>query len=229
MQLSDEARQVAHVASRFDALLGLRTAVGGVGLVLLFAWEMAFPITMADLRAAGGPKPWSYALLLAGCAALIGGMLWMNGWYRRHYGAVVRTRKQKYWGAVIGGAGALAFLVPFEVEIFAVNRGLLMVPPVLDPVGHTLPANFMLFTLSLWIVVYWLYLGRAFWHYLVIAGIGFILGLVSIAGIPPATFDWHLREATLYFGLATVAGGVIDHMILTRSMPSSESSVATDS
>jgi len=189
---------------------------------------MTFPLTLADLRAAGGPNPWSYALLLAGCAVLIAGILWINGWYRRNYGAVVRTRKQNRVGAVLAGAGLLAFLIPFEAEIFAMNRGLLEVPPQLDASGHTLPANFMLFTLSLWIIGYWLYLGRAFWHYLVIAGVGFVLGLVSIAGIPPATFDWHIREVTLYFGLASLAGGVIDHLILTRSMPSSGTSVATD-
>jgi hypothetical protein len=178
---------------------------------------MAFPITLADLRAAGGPNPWSYALLVAGVAALIGGILWMNGWYRRHYGAVDRTVKQKRLGAVIAVGGLIAFLVPFEAETFALSS------------GHALPANLALFTLPLWIVAYWLYLGRAFWHYLVIAGVGFMLGLASIAGIPPATFDWHIREVTLYFGLASLAGGVIDHVILTRSMPSIESSVAVDS
>lgn len=197
--------------------------------MLLFAWEMAFPLTLADMQAAGGPKPWSYALLVAGCGVLVGGVLWVNAWYRRHYGAVVRTRKQNRLGAVVGGAGALAFLIPFEAEIFAMNRGLLMVPPQLDPAGHTLPANFMLLAMSLWIIAYWLYLGGRFWHYLVIGGIGFIIGLASIASVPPATFDWHIRELTLYIGLASVAGGIIDHLILTRSMPSLETSVAADS
>ena len=216
-RLDDEARQAAQIASRFQDLQGLRLAVGGVGLLLLFAWEMAFPLTLADLRAAGGPNPWSYALLVAGCAVLVGGIIWINGWYRRHYGAVVRTRKQNRLGAVIGAGGVLAFLLPFEVETFAMNS------------GHAPPANLALFTVSLWIFVYWLYLGRAFWHYFVIAGIGLMLGLASITGTPPATFDWHVREVTLYFGLASLAGGVIDHLILSRSMRSSETSVATES
>lgn len=129
----------------------------------------------------------------------------------------------------MGGAGVLAFLIPFEAEIFAMNRGMLVVPPQLDPAGHTLPANFMLLTLSLWIVAYWFYLGRRFWHYLAIGGIGFILGLASIAGIPPATFDWHVREVTLYLALATIAGGIIDHIMLTRSMPQPVMSIAADS
>ena len=203
--------------------------VGGAGLLLLFAWEMAFPLTLADLQAAGGPNPWSYVLLVAGCAAMVAGILWVSAWYRHHYGAVVRTRKQFRLGAVIGSAGVLAFLIPFEAEILAMNRGLLLVPPQLDPAGHTLPANFMMLALSLWVLTYWLYLGRRFWHYFVIGGIGFLVGLASVAGIPPATFDWHVREVTLYLGLATVAGGIIDHLILTRSMPSSGTSVASDS
>jgi len=203
--------------------------VAGAGLVLLFVWEIAFPLTPADLRAAGGPTPLPYVLLAAGCAAMVAGILWANAWYRRHYGAVTRTPKQNRLGAIVAGAGLLAFLIPFEAEILALNRGLLVVPPGLDPAGRTLPANFMVFAVSLWIIAYWLYLGRGFWHYLVIAGIGLVLGLVSIAGIPPATFDWHVREITLFFGLATIAGGIIDHMILARSMPSSETSVASGS
>src|SRR5690348_9287447 len=141
---ADGALQAARIASRFQDLQGLRLAVGGVGLLLLFAWEMSFPLTLADLRAAGGPNPWSYALLLAGIAVLIGGVLWINGWYRRNYGAVVRTRKQTRAGVVVAVAGVLAFMIPFEAEIFAMNRGLLEVPPQLNPASHTLPANFML-------------------------------------------------------------------------------------
>ena len=82
--------------------------------------------------------------------------------------------------------------------------------------------------MALWFVGYWLYLGRPFWHYPVVAGIGFVLGLASIAGIPPATFAWHLREATLYFSLAAIAGGVIDHRILTRSLSASRRSVGLE-
>jgi hypothetical protein len=126
----------------------------------------------------------------------------------RHYGQVELTLQQKRMGAVIGGGGALAFLIPFEVDVFTQSY------------GHVLQVNLMLFTLALWIVGYWLYIGRPFWHYLVISGAGVVLGIVTIAGIPPATFAWHVREATLYFGLATIAGGVIDHVILTRSLRS---------
>jgi hypothetical protein len=183
--------------------------VAGVGLVLLFVWEMSYPLSQADVRAAGaGVLLWGAALLVPGIAVVAVAILWVNAWYRRHYGQVERTRQQKRMGAVIGGGGALAFLIPFEVDVFTQSS------------GHVLQVNLMLFTLALWIVGYWLYIGRPFWHYLVISGAGVVLGIVTIAGIPPATFAWHVREATLYFGLATIAGGVIDHVILTRSLRS---------
>ncbi len=212
-----DARHAALITARFSDLLGLRQAVGGAGLLLLFAWEMAFPLTLADLRAAGGPQLLSYVLLVLGCAALIAGVLWVNAWYRRHYGEVVRTRAQKRLGVVVAAAGVLAFLVPFEVDAFAQNS------------GHIPPVNLALFTLALWIIGYWLYLGRPFWHYLLISGVGFIFGIATITGMLSSTFDWHVRETTLYLGLATLVGGVIDHRILTTSLPRPETSVAIDS
>lgn len=153
---------------------------------------------------------------MVGWAVVIIAVLRVNAWYRRHYGHVDMTRRQKVLGSVIGGSGTLAFLVPFEIDVLAQNSG--PVPPV----------NLMLFTMAMWIIGYWLYIGRPFWHYLLIAGIGFVLGIASVAGIPPSTFAWHVREATLYLALATIAGGVIDHMILTRTLQRSESSVGLE-
>jgi MFS family permease len=212
------ARQAAQIAGRFRDLQGLRQAVAGVGLLLLFGWEMAFPLTPADIRAAGIAIPvWGAALLLVGLALLIVTVRWVSAWYGRRYGLVELTRRQKVLGAVVGACGLLAFLIPFEIDVLAMND------------GHTLTVNLIVFAMALWIIGYWLYLGRPFWHYLVIAGIGFGLGIASIAGIPPATFAWHLREATLYFAIASIAGGVIDHMILTRSLSRSERSVGLES
>jgi hypothetical protein len=214
----DAARQAARIAARFSDLLGLRQAVGGVGLLLLFGWELVFPLSAADFRAAGiGVELWGVAVLVVGIAIVIAAVLWVNAWYRRTYGAVERTRSQKRMGAIVGGIGALAFLVTFEVDVFAQNY------------GHVLPVNLILFALAIWIIGYWLYLGRPFWHYILISAVGLVLGVAAIAGIPPSTFAWHIREATLYFGLATVAGGVIDHMFLTRSLPRSESPVGLES
>jgi hypothetical protein len=211
-----DARQAAHIAGRFSDLQGLRQAVAGVGLLLLFGWEMTFPLSAANIRAAGVGALWGAGLLVVGFAAMIVAILPVNAWYRRHYGRVERTRRQKRLGAVVGGGGALAFLIPFDIDVIAQNS------------GQVVPVNLMLFTMALWIVGYWLYIGRPFWHYLLIAGIGFVLGIASIAGLPPSTFASHLREATLYVALATIAGGVVDHMILTRSLPLSGSPVGLE-
>jgi hypothetical protein len=92
-----------------------------------------------------------------------------------------------------------------------------------------LPVNLMDFTLAGWIIGYWFYLGRSFRHYLVLAGIGLVLGLASIAGFPPASFASHLREATLYMAFASIVGGLIDHRILTRALPRIENRVGVGS
>src|SRR5665213_3631472 len=215
---ADDARQAAQIAGRFSDLLGLRQAVCGVGLLLMFGCELAFPLTLADMRATGFQMAeWGLAVLVVGIAVLALCVLWVSAWYRRHYGLVKRTRWQNRLAKVVGASGAVAFLVPFEIDIFAMNY------------GHVVPVNLTVFALALWIVGYWLYLGLSFWHYLVLAGLGLGLGLSSIAGIPPNTFAWHLREATLYLGIAMLAGGVIDHVILTRSLSRSESPVGHES
>ncbi|HXN92168.1 MAG TPA: hypothetical protein VN906_11875 [Candidatus Sulfotelmatobacter sp.] len=209
-----DARHAAHIAGRFRDLQGLRQAVAGVGLLMLFASELVLPMSRPDARAAGvGVLLWVAGVLVVGFAVVIVAIRWVNAWYRRHYGQVDLTRRQKLLGSVIGGGGALAFLVPFQIDALAQNSG--QVPPV----------NLILFTMALWIIGYWFYLGRPYWHYVLIGGIGFVLGIASIAGIPPSTFAWHVREATLYVALASIAGGVVDHMILTRTLHRSESSV----
>jgi hypothetical protein len=215
---ANDARQAAQIASRFSDLLGLRQAVGGLGLLLMFGWEMVFPLTLADIRGAGiQVADWGLAVFVVGVAVLIVCVLWVSAWYRRRYGQVEPTRTRNRLAKVVGASGALAFLIPFEVDTFTMNY------------GHVVPANLAVFTLALWIVGYWFYLGRRFWHHLVLAGIGFVLGLASIAGIPPNTFAGHLREATLYFAIAMIAGGVIDHTILTRTLSRPESTVGIES
>lgn len=214
----NDARQAAHIAGRFRDLQGLRQVVAGVGLLLLFGLEMAFPLSSADIRTAGiSVELWELALLVVGTALTVLAFLWVSAWYRRHYGEVEQTRSQKRLAKFIGGGGAVAFILPFEIETSAMIY------------GHSLPVNLMDFTLALWIIAYWLYLGRPFWHYPVLAAIGLGLGIASIAGIPPATFAWHLREATLYIAVGSIVGGVIDHVILTRSLSRSESPVGLES
>jgi hypothetical protein len=214
----NNARQAAHIAGRFRDLQGLRQAIAGVGLLLLFCLEMTFPLSAADFRTAGiSAVLWELGLLVVGAALTAVAVLWVTAWYRRQYGEVEQTRRQRRFGRIVGGGGALAFVLPFEIETIAMNG------------GHSVPVNLMDFTVALWILAYWLYIGRPFWHYLVLAAIGCGLGIASLAGIPPATFAWHLREATLYVALASIVGGVIDHMLLTRSLSRPERPVGLES
>jgi hypothetical protein len=164
-----------------------------------------------------GRALWGLGAVAVGFALVIVAVVWLSSWYRRNYGSVEQTARQRRFGRFLGAAGALAFLIPFNIETITMNS------------GHTLPVNLMDFTLALWIVGYWFYVGRSFRHYLVFAVIGFILGLASLAGIPPATFAWHLREATLYFAVATIVGGLIDHRILTNALPRVDTEVSLGS
>src|SRR4029077_6909475 len=175
------------------------------------------PLSSADIRAEGlGAEIRAAAILVPGVVLTVVAVRWVNAWYRRSYGQVEQTRRQKRLGVAVGIAGVLAFLVPFEVDTSA------------QTYGQVVPVNLAMFTLALWIVAYWTHMGRAFWHYNGIAGLGVLLGIASIAGIPPSSFDSHLRETTLYIALASIAGGVIDHVILTRSLAPPESAVGLE-
>jgi hypothetical protein len=213
-----DARQAGQIAGRYRDLQGLRQVAGGIGLLFLFAFEMVAPLNAADMKAAGiGRVLLGLGVVIVGFAIAIGAVAWISAWYRRNYGSVEQTARQRRLGKVMGGVGVLAFVIPFNVETIAMNA------------GQSVPVNFMDFTVALWIVGYWFYLGRSFRHYLVLAGVGFVLGLASVVGIPPASFAWHLREATLYFALATIVGGAIDHRILTSALPRIETRIGVGS
>lgn len=212
------AKQAAHIAERYLDLQGLRQVAAGAGLLVLFGWLMLFPLTPLDARAMNvSTLLWTLLAVVCGFALAMVGVRWATLWYRREYGSVQRTASQRRLGGLIGGSGALAFLVPFNIESIATTG------------GHPLQVNLMAITLALWIVAYWFYIGRSFRHYLVLAGVGFVLGLVSIAGIPPANFVWHAREAILYFAVATMIGGYIDHRILISALSPAEKRVGVDS
>lgn len=173
----------------------------------MFAWEMVFPLTLAEVRATGiGFALWGLALLLGVAAAIVIAVLWVSAWYARHYGVVKRTSRQNWLATLLVVIGVAAFLIPFEIDALSV------------PSARTIPVNLADFTIGGWIVVYWLYIGREFSHYLVFAAVGVVLGFISLAGMPPATYQWHLREITLYFGAVCIAAGLIDHRILTRAL-----------
>ena len=213
-----DASQVGHIAGRFRDLQGLRQVVGGVGLLLLFGVEVASPMSPADVRAKGiEPLLWALAVLAVAIPIAVVAFIKVTAWYRRNFGLVEQTARRRRLGKLIGGGGALVFVIPFEVDSLATTA------------GQSLPVNAIDFTLALWIIGYWLYLGRQYRHYLVLAGIGFVLGFVSIAGITPATFAWHVQEATLYIAVASIVGGLIDHRILTRALSQPEIGLGIES
>src|ERR1700694_5196534 len=102
----NDARQAAHIAGRFRDLQGLRQAVAGVGLLMLFAAELVLPMSRRDARAAGvGVLLWVAGVLVVGFVVVIVAVRWVSAWYRRHYGQVDLTRRQKLLGSGIGGGG----------------------------------------------------------------------------------------------------------------------------
>ena len=171
-------------------------------------WSFLFPITLRDIGSPGRFETYQLGVLvlLGAFATFVIGARTASHWYDRNYGRVEYTRRQRRVQIVIAVAGVAAFLIPFEIEIVVMNS------------GGVLPFNVMLGALSLWIAGYWLYLGREFWHYAVFAAAGLGVTAFSFAGVPPNTFDWHLRALFVFIGLTTVASGFIDHRILTRTL-----------
>ena len=175
-----------------------------MSLVLLF-----IPLSHQDMRASGlAAAEWGAGALLVDFAAMLIAMRLVSRWYDRRYGRVSQTPHQRRLDRVVGGVGVVAFLAPFELEIIAMNA------------GWRLPFNVILAVVSPAIVGYWLYLGHASVHYLAIAFVGLALTALSAAGIPPSSFASHVREAVLFFALASIVGGLIDHLILARALGS---------
>lgn len=212
-----EAKQAAQVAGRFGDLQGLRQVAAGIGLLLVFVWAMMFPFTLDDIRARGmGFALWGLVSLIAICAVVVVAIVRVSDWYKRRYGLVEQTGSQRRLMVLLSGTGLLAVLIPLEIDSVAMNQ------------GHALPVNLGDFTLALWILGYWLYIGRQFRHYLLLAGLGFVLGVGSIVGIPPANFAWHIREMILYFAVATVVGGYLDHRIFAAALEPSEDRIGIE-
>lgn len=198
-------QETVKITERYRDLQGLRMVVAGLGLLGFFAVTLFLPLTLDEIRTRGvAPAEWGTGLLVVDLIAMVVAVKAVSMWYDRRYGRVALTLHQRRLTAWVGGLGAASFLVPFEIEIIAVR--------------WTLPVNVILIGLSCGILAYWLYLGRAFVHYLVLAGCGFALTTLSIAGVPPNGFASHLRVGILFFALATIAGGLIDHRILARSL-----------
>lgn len=196
------------ITERYRDLQGLRLVAGGAGLLVVFVVTMILPLSLAEARARGGlgELEWAAVALAVDLIAMVVSIKALGAWYERRFGRVDMTRRQRRLTGLVGGLGAVSFLAPFEVEIVANNA------------GWTLPINVILVGLSIGIVAYWLYLGRAFVHYLVIAGFGFGLVALSIAGVPPNGFGAHVREAILFAAVASILAGLVDHRILLSAL-----------
>ena len=201
-----DAEQVGLIAARFRELQGLRLIPLGIYFLFFLALEIWLPFSRDGVRAAGANKLlWIVGIDVGAFAVALVAVRWVSGWYRRKYGWVEPTAHQRLIGMIIGGVGTAAFMIPFEIETIFLN-------------GRALPFNPLDLGLALAIFGFWLYMGRSFRHYLALAGVGFVLSLASAVGITPATFAWHMQEATLYLAVATIVAGIIDHRILTSML-----------
>lgn len=209
-----DPRRAAQITSRFRELQGLKQVPIGVAVLVSAAAIFFMPLGAVETRRS------DVSVLLVGVAVMVLafalGVIAMRkiaSWYVRKFGSVVPTKRQQRLNAILGVIGVVAVLIQFNIESVAANN------------GQNVPVNLLDLTFALWFLAYWFYLGRTSYHYLVAAVIGFALGVLSIAGVPPGTFAWHLREALVYIGVVTIIGGVIDHRILTRALSGSESPV----
>lgn len=202
---AEEARQIAE---HFRALQGLRAVPFGIWLLFLFVVEMLLPLSPAEMRApSSGQLVSVLAVLVVSLLPAVVAFRWISAWYERRFGTVEPTRHQRLVGSLIGGGGALLFVVPLSVE-----------QRMWVSSGQALPVNLALLGMALLFIGYWWYLGRSFRYYLVIAGIAIVLGVASLAGLLPATWPWHFREVTLYAAAACISGGLLDHRTLSRSL-----------
>lgn len=202
---AEEARQIAE---NFRALQGLRTVPLGIWLLFLFVVEMLLPLSPEEMRAPSSRQLVSLlAVFIVSLLPAVVAFRLISTWYERRFGRVEPTRHQRWVAGLIAGGGVLLFVLPLSVE-----------QTMWVSSGQALPVNLALLGMALLFIVYWWYLGRSIRHYLVIAGIGIVLGLASLSGLPPATWPWHLREMTLYAAAAGIIGGLLDHRILSGSL-----------
>jgi hypothetical protein len=200
-----EARRTQQIAAHFLDLQGLRQVPFGIAALCLFGVEMILNLSREGIKATPvSTLLWMLAFLVAAFAVAFLALARISAWYRCHFGTVEQTRNQRRAGRLIAVLGSLAFTVP----LFAIEE------PSWTVYRQALPVNLAVVTVSLGIVGLWLYLGRFLNHYLVLAGLGLVLGVASVAGLPPPTWPWHLREATLYVGVAAIVAGILDHRAL---------------
>jgi hypothetical protein len=205
-------QQVRLLTRHFHDLQGLLQVPFGVLFLVLFVLAAWLPSTPKEFPQHGP----AYTRLLL-WAALAIGLGWVVAFvamrltrakYERDFGSVELGPRRRWWFFLIGSIGPFILLYPINYD-----KDLWLAT------GKAMPVNVADFVLAAGLLIYWWYMGRSLHHYLVLAGIGIALGLASALGLTPATWLWHVREMLLYFGVATIVGGVLDHLVLARTLP----------
>jgi hypothetical protein len=203
--------QVRLLTRHFYDLQGLRQVPFGVLLLILFGLAAWLPATPQVFPQHG--SGYVRLLLVAGVAIGFGfvlallAMRLISTRYLRRFGSVEPSRQHLLWVFLIGWIGSMVILVPINLD-----KNLWLAS------GTAMPVNVADFMVAAGLLLYWWYLGRSLHHYLVLAGIGIALGVASALGLTPATWPWHVREALLLFGGATIVGGTLDHRVLVRAL-----------
>ena len=173
----------------------------------MFILELMLPDSRQTLKSEDF-KP----ILLAGgvVAVLFAGalvsLIFTTAYYRHRYGPAKQTLRKRVLGGLVGGLGTGAFS-------FALNANLLAGHP-----DTPLPVNLPLLVIAGTFAIWWVGTGRFLNHYLVLAALGLVVGLLPLLGLGPVGRWWYLREATLYIALICALGGYLDHRLLTHSL-----------
>jgi hypothetical protein len=200
-------RRLRRIAANYRYLQGLMMLPFVPVLIALFVLELFLPnsgplrspTTLAILEAA------FTTLVVLGTGAGIGAIL-ISRHYRRRFGRATPSLRARLAGGIVGGLGALGFNYTVDSTLFSVQY---------IPLG---PVNTgMLLMAAAW-GVYWFLTGRFLTHYLVLAVIGVVVGLLPLLGFVPPGRWWDLREVTLYLALIALIGGYLDHRTLVKGL-----------
>ena len=210
--MSETLRRIQFVTTYYDWLQGLRFVPLGLMGLGLAVWLAVSGEEKPRLR----EHPVEVALavgLAVGLYAVLG------AYYRRRFGVVrasASTRKRMVWG--IGLAAALGLL----------TGGGAAVAQKLSGSTH-LPVLVGLLLLGLTIVVGWYWSGRVAHHYLPVAGVVVVLGLLDALGASPVCallerlpFATASRCAVVTLtgvtGATLIMVGLLDHRLLVRML-----------
>ena len=200
-----------HLTRHFDSLQGLaQLPIGALflGMLLLSAWLPPTPRAFPRGAALATLEAELAAILVSGFVVAVLLSWSIRARYRRSFGTVAPRPGHRTWVVLVTVPLAFAVAYPLKADLEAWLA-----------TGRTLPLNLSDLALAGLLVLYWWYTSRTLHHYLVLAGLAFLLGLASLVGLTPATLAWHLRELLLLIATACIVGGILDHRALTRTMP----------